>query len=269
VAAQVHLALTARQVSAQGGCERLPPRTVLQRQLGLWDIKAMSADMNDGDGSEQSLGSVAGPATGRSWLGRPAVTGVVGLVVGAALTAASLGLSGSASGGSKGRSLTAPSSLGGLLQFERAMVQLDGSKVQAQAAQMTVQDGRSAQRLSQAYGGAHALVQRYSDSQLDNISVLDAVSAASPQPYVPYEDVKEERAAVPINQLLQFGQVTCVVVNPFTAAGHQPDPESVTVTYCQRTGPGLTVQFHPGPTDLWHKPAQVAALVDKAWSELS
>lgn len=229
----------------------------------------MSADMNERDGSEQSVGSVEGPAGGRSWPARPAVTGVVGLVLGVALTAASFGLSGSASGGSKGRTLTAPSSLGELLQFEKAMVQLDGSKVQAQAAQMTVQDARSAQRLSQAYGGAHAVVQRYSDSQLDNISVLDAVSAASPQPYVPYEDPKQEDAAVPINQLLQFGQVTCVVVNAFTAAGHQPAPESVTVTYCQRTGPGLTVQFHPGVGELWHKPAQVADIVDKAWSALS
>jgi hypothetical protein len=74
---------------------------------------------------------------------------------------------------------------------------------------------------------------------------------------------------VPFNQLLQFGQVTCAVQKPFTAIGHKPDPEQVTVRYCQRTGPGLTVQLQPGNNELWHQPAQVAALVDKAWSAFS
>ncbi|MHA6763796.1 hypothetical protein [Streptacidiphilus sp. PAMC 29251] len=100
------------------------------------------------------------------------------------------------------------------------------------------------------------------------IVTLNAVSASSPQPYVPYEDAAQLGLAVPTDQLVQVGQVACVVFNQPTAAGQKPAGDSVVVTYCQRTGSGLTVQLRASG-DLQHQPAEMAALVDKAWSALS
>ncbi|MFC1430125.1 hypothetical protein ACEZDB_05560 [Streptacidiphilus sp. N1-3] len=133
---------------------------------------------------------------------------------------------------------------------------------------MDAQDTKSAQRLSQAYGGAKAVVQHYADSEVAEIVILDAVSASSPQPYVPYEDAAQLGMAVPPDQLVQVGQVACVVYNQGTAAGQKPTAESVVVNYCQRTGSGLTVQLRASG-DLQHQPQQMAALVEKAWTALS
>ncbi|WP_052433410.1 hypothetical protein [Streptacidiphilus carbonis] len=109
----------------------------------------------------------------------------------------------------------------------------------------------------------------YADKTEENFFDLRAVRSDSPEPYVPYEDPADTGSAVPYDQLLAYGHVSCVVINAFTAAGRKPAPDSVTTSYCQRSADGLTVQLrmHGGP--LIHHPDQVAVLVDQAWSDLS
>jgi hypothetical protein len=194
------------------------------------------------------------------------VTAVIGLVVGAlAVGVPWLFLGGGGVGGSSAP-LTAPSTLGGLESYQAASVHL-GSKAVAFAQQLADDDAQSATLLSAAYGGAAALVTRYSDDRLDSMALLLIVRADSPQPFVEYENLKELGFGVPEHQLEQFGPVSCVIDNePPVQSGSEPSSQ-VYVNYCQRSGPGRTIQVRPnGP--LQHEPDQVAGLVDDAWNNV-
>ncbi|MCC9309542.1 hypothetical protein LN042_21090 [Kitasatospora sp. RB6PN24] len=206
-------------------------------------------------------------------LRRPLVAGVAGLLVGAVLVGVPMALLGGAGGpdfggGGGGSALQAPGAIADLRPMAEVRRAMPGASAQ-QTDQLTAQDRKSGQNLSAAYSGAPAVVQSYSDSDMGNIVVLDAVRAESPEPYVQFEDTAMLQEARPVNQLLKVGPVSCVLFNDFTAAGQTPGPEATHVTYCQRTGPGLTVIIRPGAGDLSHDPGKVAALVESAWSALS
>lgn len=92
--------------------------------------------------------------------------------------------------------------------------------------------------------------------------------ARSPLPWVPYQDPADLHLARAPQEVLRFGDVSCVVQNQPTPEGSEPAQDAATTTLCARTGPDLTVQvLYPGP-DLGHQPERVAQLVDEAWASL-
>jgi hypothetical protein len=129
-------------------------------------------------------------------------------------------------------------------------------------------DRRSAELLSQAYDGAAATVQRYSDDNYATTAYLMAVRAPSPPPYVLYEDVKYLRVVRPFQEVLRFGDVACLVQNDDTLR-KKPAPDSVYVLRCQRSDGKLTVALQPGGDPITHQPARDARMVDEAWADLA
>ena len=129
---------------------------------------------------------------------------------------------------------------------------------------------QSAKNLSAAYGGAAVVVQRYSDADLANFVTVEAVRAQSPAPYMPYENAQDLGLAKPEQEIVTFGDVRCLVADLPTAAGQQPQADSVTTETCERTSTHLTVRLRfGGGGDLMHSPQQAAALVNVAWGSLS
>ena len=215
------------------------------------------------------------PSASAGPLRNPLVSGVLGLVVGAVLVgvvALALHSGGSSTATTKGSAaaLHAPATLGGLQPMAGLLHSTGSSGSGATAADMTADEARSSQRLSEAYGGAPAVVQEYSDAGLSNFAILQAVRADSPGVYVPFENPAELGVVRPNDQLITVGPVSCVIANEPTPVGQTPSATSVNVTSCQRTGSGLTVTIRPGGgSDLQHSPEQVAALANAAWSALS
>lgn len=218
-------------------------------------------------------GPVPGPRRG-PLLRRPAVAGAVGLLVGIAAVGIPVLVGGddggSGTGGTGGGSLRAPADLNGFTSYAvMQRTRATNASGRAYGDKIAAEDVRSGQRLSAAYGGASAVVRRYTDDTLASFVTLVAVRGDSPQPYVAYEDPADTQAAVPQDQLVTVGNVSCVVFNQYTAAGKTPASDAANTTYCQRTGGGLTVQLRAGGGPLLHSPDKVAALVEAAWSDLS
>lgn len=187
------------------------------------------------------------------------VAAVIGLVVGAA----GVGLPWlfSADNGSTGSTMpiSAPTTLGSLRTLQSASAQ-HGSQYMPAAQQAASDDAQSAKQVSTAYGGAAALVAHYTDSQLDTGVLLIAVRADSPQPFVMYQDPRETGGVTPPSQVRDFGAVACEI--------NSPPSGSQEVSYCQRSGPDLTVQVQVLQGDIVTHSDQVVALVDDAWSGL-
>ncbi|MER6139882.1 hypothetical protein ABT174_07460 [Streptomyces sparsogenes] len=204
----------------------------------------------------------------------PLVSGVIGLVVGLALVGIPVLLSdddggGGFGGGGGGAELAAPAKLGGLRPLADVQRKEGIPKAGKMADGLVEEDRKSGERLSEAYGGAAAVVKRYADDDAETVVTLVAVRSRSPKPYVPYEDRERLALAVPPDELKVIGEVSCVLYNQPTPADSKPTAESVHVTYCQRTGDGLTVQIRPTGSGLANRPAKVADLVEKAWSALN
>ncbi|MDX3134626.1 hypothetical protein PV367_33675, partial [Streptomyces europaeiscabiei] len=169
-----------------------------------------------------------------------------------------------------GSGLSAPEKLGGFLHQDRAVLDLGkGSDGQEMAKRNRAWDSESGERLSEAYGGAAAVVQTYSDSSLESFFQLTAVRGPTPRPYVPYEDAKALGLERPTNELVTFGKVDCVVHNLPTNAGGEPASDSVSTVSCQRGDAELTVLIRNSTGDVSHEPSRVARLVDEAWGELT
>lgn len=221
-------------------------------------------------------GTPGGPVPGQrrgTLLRHPAVTGALGLLLGLATVGIPVlvggGDDGSAVGATSGGTLRAPADLKGFTSYaDMQRTRAGNASGRAYAGQIAAEDARSGQRLSAAYGGANAVVQRYTDDTLANFVTLVAVRSDSPKPYVPFEDPAYTKAAVPQDQLVTVGKVSCVVFNIYTAAGKTPAADSVNTSYCQRTGGGLTIQIRAGSGPLLHSPDKVAQLVEAAWSDL-
>ncbi|MDX3545207.1 hypothetical protein PV729_20895 [Streptomyces europaeiscabiei] len=169
-----------------------------------------------------------------------------------------------------GADLSAPETLGGFLHQDKAVLDLGkGADGRETAERNRAWDSESGERLSEAYGGAAAVVQSFSDSSLESFFQLTAVRGASPRPYVPYEDAKVLGLERPTNGLVRFGKVDCVVHNLPTNAGGEPAPDSVSTVSCQRGDADLTVLIRNSTGDVSHEPSRVARLVDEAWGQLT
>ncbi|MFI1334916.1 hypothetical protein ACH4U7_33395 [Streptomyces sp. NPDC020845] len=212
---------------------------------------------------------------GRISLRNPLVAAALGLVVGLAAVGIPALLSddgdggGGFGGGGGGGELSAPAKLDGLRSFADIQRAAGVPKAKKMADGIAEEDRRSGERLSEAYGGAAAVVKRYADADVQTTVTLIAVRSRSPQPYVPYQDHKRLALAKPQDELKTIGDVSCVLYNQPTPAGSKPTADSVHVSYCQRTGDGLTVQIRAVGSGMANQPEKVAAVVEKAWSELS
>jgi hypothetical protein len=130
-------------------------------------------------------------------------------------------------------------------------------------------NARTAEAVSRAYGGAAAVAATYADDGLETMIPVTAVRAATPEPFVPYQDPAELGLARPTSEVTRFDRVACVLHNDPTASGEEPDPQTVWVTSCMRSGPGLTVQIVSPGGGIAHQPQQVAGLVDEMWASVA
>ena len=207
------------------------------------------------------------PTKPRLSLRSPLVAGIAGLVVGAVVVGVPwLIVSGNTSAlGADRTSLKAPVSIGAYTQLQK-----NSKLTPASLKMINDSDPQSAKNLSAAYGGAAAVVQRYSDADLANFVTLEAVRAQSPTPYVPYESAQDLGLAKPDQEIETFGAVHCLVANTPTQAGQLPQEASANTVTCERTSAHLTVRLRfGGGGDLMHTPQQAADLANWAWGLLS
>jgi hypothetical protein len=122
-------------------------------------------------------------------------------------------------------------------------------------------DRESSTRLSASRDGAGAVVQRYANVDLESMFSLEVVRSPSPSPqYVSYSDAEYLGLDKPLDEMLEFGSVSCVVRNDTSG--------QTFVINCQRTSGDLTVSVTQVNGDLNEKPKAVADLVNEAWSQL-
>ncbi len=183
------------------------------------------------------------------------IAGFLGFVVGAIVVGGAWLLFGN--DGASSSPISAPDHLKGYVRQGEAKAHGDKREF---ADRRDDWDRRSGERLSDANGGAGALVQTYSDQELQNTFMLEVVRAqvAFP-PYVPYSDPAVLGMDRPPEELREIGDVACLVRN---------DPAQSYVASCLRSEDGLTVQITHVSGDLLQKPDEVAGLLDAAWSEL-
>ena len=189
------------------------------------------------------------------------VAAVVGLVVGAGLTGGAWLLFGDGGGGSSA-AVAAPARLGDYYRFPDLPKVREDDDMGSIVDRQTRWDREGSTRLSASRDGAGAVVQRYASEDLESMFSLEVVRSPSPSPqYVPYSDPEDLGLDKPLDELLEFGPVSCVVRN---------DPSGQThVTNCQRTSDDLTVTVAQTNGDLGENPEAVADLVNEAWSQLS
>ncbi|MFI1847374.1 hypothetical protein [Streptomyces sp. NPDC020480] len=226
-------------------------------------------------GQFPALAPAAAPAPrqGRFSLRNPLVTAAIGLVVGLAAAGIPALLSdgdgGGFGGGGGGGELSAPAKLDGLRPLVDAQRESNGAKGEKTAEQLAEEARLSGERVSKAYGGAAAVVKQYVDKDFQTTATLIAVRSRAPEPYVLYVDPKRLALAKAPDELKTIGDVSCVLYNQPTMEGSEPTADSVHVTYCQRTGDGLTVQVRTAGSGVSNRPDKVADLVEEAWSALS
>ena len=152
---------------------------------------------------------------------------VVAAVVGALLGAAVVGVLWLALGGdddgddtaaADATPLAAPTALGGYVPAAGAPA-LQNENGQRQIERISRLNQRTAQQLSEAFGGAGAVAATYVDDELLTFVPLVAVRAQSPQPWVPYQDPADLHLARAPQEVLRFGDVSCVVQNQANAGG--------------------------------------------------
>jgi hypothetical protein len=186
------------------------------------------------------------------------IAAVAGLVAGAALVGGAWLLFGNNGGSST--PISAPEKLDDYYQF--ANVPRLRGKDEEPVTRQRDWDRRSSERLSASRDGAGAVVQRYSDDELENMFSLEAVRSPNPSTlYVAYTDPKVLGVDKPLEEVLTFGAVSCGVRN-------QTDATTVTIR-CERTDADLTVAIASVNGNLLENPRDVARLVDTAWSQLT
>jgi hypothetical protein len=201
---------------------------------------------------------------------------LVGLVVGAAVVSGVWAVTafagtggGGAGGGGAGGSITVPARLGAYAQVSDIDL-YRSDKGKANLDRIQSWDRQSSKRLSESFGGADARIQSYADAKLESQFSLQIVRASAPfPPFVAYQDAQVLGLARPLQEVLRYGQVACVVQNDATVAGQSPGPDAVHVLSCLRTGPGLTVQVGSVGGPVARRPEEVAALLDEAWKKLT
>lgn len=200
-----------------------------------------------------------GRGTGRAVAMVAVVAGIAGLAVGAAVVGGAWLLFGNDGGSSA--PVSAPSRIGDYYRFSevpKLKKDNDGKDV---AAMRSDWDRRSSELLSAAYDGAGAVVQLYSDDNLDQTFHLEVVRAPSPKQFLPYSDAKELGLKKPLEEVVDIGAVSCAVRN------NEGAPSQVMT--CMRTADDLTVIISHVSSDLGESPDKAAALVDEVWAEVN
>jgi hypothetical protein len=187
------------------------------------------------------------------------IAGIAGLAVGAALVGGAWLLFGN--DGASSSAISAPERISDYLVYGEASVFDEDDRGQDNADRQRDWDARSSARLAAAYDGAGALVRTYSDDNVENRFALEAVRAPSPSLYAHYSDAEYLRLDRPIEEVREFGEVSCSLTNT--------SPDFSALVACQRTDGDLTVRITRISGDLMEDPEQVAKLVDEAWRELS
>jgi len=200
------------------------------------------------------------------------IAALVGLVVGAAAVGTAWFASGGKGSGGflgGGGELALPASVGTYKQLSDVDRYRTGPGVKV-SERLANWNTKSAERLSESHGGAAATARAYSDDELTVTFTLYAVRDGDlGKPFVPYQDPAELGLAKPLQELLTFGDVYCVVQNQTTVIGQEPAADSAQVLSCSRSAPGLTVQTGPISGDLGKDPPAVARLIDEAWEALA
>ncbi|GAB3886331.1 hypothetical protein ACFQ1S_20805 [Kibdelosporangium lantanae] len=125
---------------------------------------------------------------------------------------------------------------------------------------------RSSELLSQAHGGAGALVEFYSSQDVRKQFTLLVYRGPSPHPlYAPYQDPDWD--GEPMRTVQEFGEVSCMVYNDPDPTGKPSAERASHASQCARTNGALTVELQP-TGDLGEDPASIASLVDKAWDQV-
>jgi hypothetical protein len=186
------------------------------------------------------------------------VAGLAGLAVGAAVVGGAWLLFGNDGGSST--PISAPERVGDYLRFADLRINRENDKAKSTVDARADADRRSSEQLSAANDDAGAFVQQYSDEELENGFSLDVVRAPSPGLYVPYTNPEYLGVEKPIEEVLEFGDVSCAVRNQTSG--------DTFVSLCLRSDGDLSVTISHLNGDLLQKPEQVAALVDKAWAQL-
>jgi hypothetical protein len=166
-------------------------------------------------------------------------------------------------------SISLPAAVGTFVRFEDASPN-QNARAKKSVAYSEKVDQRSATALSSAYGGAGAAQQTYADDTLGSTFTVRAVRAATPQPFVGYQDPSYLGLATAPTEVRTYGPVRCLIAySPPTPAASTPPASSVLTQSCQRTSGKLTVILSAtGAGELSHQPERCAALVDEVWAKL-
>ena len=181
-------------------------------------------------------------------------SGVAGLLVGAAVASGFWLLFGN--DGPSSSAVSAPERIGDYYRFGDVPELSSGENQQKTVNRQERYDRESSTRLSRAHGGAGAVVQRYSNEDLDVMFTLQVVRAPSPSPFVPFTDAKDLGLDKPMEEVVEYGSVACAVRN-------SPGQPPIAVN-CQRSNDDLTVSITHVNGEI--DPEDVAGLVDEAWS---
>lgn len=208
-------------------------------------------------------GTPAPPKGGRAVA---VVAAVVGVVVGAGLASGAWLLFGGGGGiGGSSADVAAPARIGDYYQYPDLQKVRESAGQGGDMTQMVDRqakwDKESSTRLSASRGGAGAVVRQYANEELESMFSLEVVRSPSPSPqYVAYSDAKYLGVEKPLDDMVEFGPVSCVVRNDTSG--------QTFVINCQRTSGDLTVTVsHPGG-ELGGNPKAVADVVNEAWSQL-
>ncbi len=210
-----------------------------------------------------------------------AVAALVGVAIGGAVFSSSKsggsGTSGSRSGSSSQTSgggadtapITLPSRLGSYrdaIEAFRAHAGLATATGSQQRNQAAIKAETEA-AYTKAYGGAAAAYQGYASADLTQLPYVIAVRGHTPGLTLgPVVSAAYLGLAKPEHDVVNVGDVQCLVAWSPTPAGQTPPPWSEVVSMCQRTGPKLTVfaggSGFTGPSGL----QALVSLTDGAWS---
>jgi hypothetical protein len=192
------------------------------------------------------------------------LVGLAGLAVGA-LSVGAVWLTNAPVAADK-RPVAAPTHIGAYVPLFQA--KLDPDLRTDLIARMRDDNKRSSELLSQAHGGAGAVVELYSSQDVRKQFTLMVYRGPSPHPlYAPYQDTTMLGYVKPMRSVDEFGEVSCLVDNELTPLGQVPAPDSAHARQCTRTNGLLTVEIEPSG-DLGDNPAEIADLVDKAWDQV-
>ena len=160
-----------------------------------------------------------------------------------------------------GNPLVLPQTLGTLTAFGSAPQTETTSTETASEIEMDVA------ALSDAFGGAPAAEQVYSDGEGAATVVATAVGSTAPDTYVPYVDPEPlGLLAAPLERIAPTdGTASCLVRNEPVAAEGDPDDLDPVVVWCERIGDGVTVRIDQVDGDIGSDIHTVKELTDELY----